>query len=72
VDTSVLVVLKGRESLHVVLAVHCRELLEKIAHFERRELNTMTGPSLHKLKKLDPLNTAGGDKLLQMVRRAGG
>lgn len=45
-----------------------RELLEKIAHFEEQELSLTAGGSLHKHRQLDPLNSMGGEKLLQMVR----
>jgi hypothetical protein len=45
----------------------CRELLDKIAHFEQQELS-LTGGSMMKHRQLDPLNSAGGEKLLQRVR----
>ncbi len=50
---------------------HTSELLDSIARFEHRELTSISSsaqpPSLpHKHSQLEPLNTAGGDKLLHM------
>ena len=46
---------------------YLRELLAKIADFEQQELSSGAG-TFHKHRKLDPINTTGGEKLLQMVR----
>lgn len=49
------------------LACFYRELLEKIAHFEQENLSSLATP-LHKKQLLEPINSAGGDKLLKLVR----